>query len=328
MKQLYEEIHRISNWCSCCPHTDLRRGVGKYRKNNSDHESFQGILPIERKPLPFIETFFSTERITDAILQAMNVLPESDTAPTEELTEPDEPSPEEKAKQEWEDWESNYELTMESHHYLSCYYLNHRQLTINLDREIIIPDDDREILRILDKLSSCYTEECLFNRVEIKRWGSVDNAFRTALAKIDFALIEAGKDYGKLMSDMYFPYYERSKDITECGYSRDLIRYYMEKYGFQMMSNEEYDAISMKKQDRHYERTQEFQDAFQDGKCDANGVLLIKKAEYTRYATEKYDIKSSYKSNWQRFDQIFTDKDGKVISYKSFMQSYRDQGLG
>ena len=106
MKQLYEEIHRISNWCSCCPHTDLRRGVGKYRKNNSDHESFQGILPIERKPLPFIETFFSTERITDAILQAMNVLPESDTAPTEELTEPDESSPEEKAKQEWEDWES------------------------------------------------------------------------------------------------------------------------------------------------------------------------------------------------------------------------------
>lgn len=45
----------------------------------------------------------------------------------------------------------------------------------------------------------------------------------------------------------------------------------------------------------------------------------------SRSLFEKYNIKNGYKRFWIRFDGIFKEKDGSVISFRSFLQSYRDQ---
>lgn len=325
MKQLYEELYKIHNWCFCCPYTDLHRGVGKYRdKDKEEDPPLSGLHSIRTNYTNFLSTLSSEELVKRVI--------ESTIA--KEIAEEHIPTPEEVAaekeeehKREWEMWEESFDFSMKGHYYITCPYIKKKGLVLNLNRDLVVPDSDIEILRLLDKLSQCSTEECAFNREQFRRHGTVIHNIRQAIAKVDFALIEAGKDYGKIMSEMYFHYYERRYDIYECGYSQELVDYYMDKYGFKMLSNEEYYSMETTEQDREFMQKEEFQDALKDGLCNEKGVLLVKKAEYTRYAKDKYDIKTSYKSKWQRFDQIFTDANGKPISYKSFMQSYRDQGL-
>ena len=233
----------------------------------------------------------------------------------------------EKSDDEWLDWESMYELCMNEYHVIRCPYIRKKGLEIHLDRDFIIPDDDKDTLRILDKLSQCYTQECRFNNIEHFGVRTLDGMLRTALAKVDFALIEQGKDFGRLMHEMYFPYYERKSDITNCGYSWDLIRYYLEKYDIPLKSNDEYEAMSTSVVAPDFKNRVEYKDALADRKCDEQGKLCVSKAEYTRYAAKKYGIKVSFKKDWERFDRIFKDEKDRPIPFKHFVQSYRDQGL-
>ena len=307
MKQLYDELKLVHNWCFCCPHTDLMREL-----NSMDSKGKKGSFMKSR------EYKVSMVKLLESMIK---IKYNNDIEEIEETEE-------ELQLKEWSDWEKEYEQRAERNNVeLCCPYLRKKNLSINIDRNFIIPSDEKEILRLLDSISSCYLQECIYNRAKHLYSGSLDTILRKALAKIDFALIEQGKDYGKLMRDMYFPYYERKVDIHECGYSWDLIRYYMKKYDIPLLSNDEYDMKDSFVQKIDYNNTIEYNDAYNDGKCDINGVLLVTKAEYTRYATDKYNIKSSYKHEWTRFDNIFTDNKGKTISYKSFMQSYRDQDL-
>ena len=216
---------------------------------------------------------------------------------------------------------------MNEYHVIRCPYIRKKGLEIHLDRDFIIPDDDKETLRILDKLSQCYTQECRFNNIEHFGVRTLDGMLRTALAKVDFALIEQGKDFGRLMHEMYFPYYERKSDITNCGYSWDLIRYYLEKYDIPLKSNDEYEAMSTSVVAPDFKDRVEYIDALADRKCDEQGKLCVSKAEYTRYAAKKYGIKVSFKKDWERFDRIFKDEKDRPIPFKHFVQSYRDQGL-
>ncbi len=298
MKQLYEEILHISAWCGACPHSDISKNI---KKNEDNGEIPDGIQPVKLRS-PFWRDW---------------------TADFFELIDPNEKTKEE---EEMELWESSYENRLEDYPSgIFCPYIRSKGLKLNIHREFIIPDDERELLRLLDKISICYTEECTFSR--FKPHSSVDNMMKIAMAKIDFALIEQGKDYGKIMSDLYFPYYDRKHDIYECGYSHELIRFYLDKYNITLLGYDDYEAKNQITQVENFRELIEFQDAFADGLCAENGILLVSKAEYTRYATEKYKIKSSYKKEWRRFDNIFIDDKGKIVSFRSFMQSYRDQGL-
>lgn len=229
MKQLYEEIKKIHNWCFNCPHSDISRKAGRYSEDKEE-KGLKGLYPLRLRRSAYLGELFSAESIVKNILGV--------TTPIDE-EEPAEPTEEEKAEQEWADWEENFKISMQSSHYIQCFYLQKRGFTIDLDREFIIPEDDRETLRLLDQISNCHTQECAFNRSESIMRGTVDNAMSTSMAKIDFALLEKGKDFSKLMNDMYFPYYNRKDDISKCGYSWDLIRYYLDKYGIKLSDEED-----------------------------------------------------------------------------------------
>ena len=325
MKQLLEEVYKVTKWCECCEHTyvaekkETQQPVGM-------RKLYEGIGRILAEQLIDIKIEpKDSQEENDGDIEELHVnlskeLVESIGASTV-IVEP------EKSDDEWLDWESMYELCMNEYHVIRCPYIRKKGLEIHLDRDFIIPDDDKETLRILDKLSQCYTQECRFNNIEHFGVRTLDGMLRTALAKVDFALIEQGKDFGRLMHEMYFPYYERKSDITNCGYSWDLIRYYLEKYDIPLKSNDEYEAMSTSVVAPDFKNRVEYKDALADRKCDEQGKLCVSKAEYTRYAAKKYGIKVSFKKDWERFDRIFKDEKDRPIPFKHFVQSYRDQGL-
>lgn len=325
MKQLFEEVYKVTKWCECCEHTYLAE-----KKENQQpvgmRKLYEGIGRILAEQLIDIKIEpKDSQEENDGDIEELHVnlskeLVESIGASTV-IVEP------EKSDDEWLDWESMYEFCMNEYHVIRCPYIRKKGLEIHLDRDFIIPDDDKETLRILDKLSQCYTQECRFNNIEHFGVRTLDGMLRTALAKVDFALIEQGKDFGRLMHEMYFPYYERKSDITNCGYSWDLIRYYLEKYDIPLKSNDEYEAMSTSVVAPDFKNRVEYKDALADRKCDEQGKLCVSKAEYTRYAAKKYGIKVSFKKDWERFDRIFKDEKDRPIPFKHFVQSYRDQGL-
>lgn len=325
MKQLFEEVYKVTKWCECCKHTYLAEKK-ETQQPVGMKKLFEGIGRIWAEQLIDIKIEpKDSQEDNDGDIEELHVnlskeLVESVGASTV-IVEP------EKSDDEWLDWESMYELCMNEYHVIRCPYIRKKGLEIHLDRDFIIPDDDKETLRILDKLSQCYTQECRFNNIEHFGVRTLDGMLRTALAKVDFALIEQGKDFGRLMHEMYFPYYERKSDITNCGYSWDLIRYYLEKYDIPLKSNDEYEAMSTSVVAPDFKNRVEYKDALADRKCDEQGKLCVSKAEYTRYAAKKYGIKVSFKKDWERFDRIFKDEKDRPIPFKHFVQSYRDQGL-
>ncbi len=326
MRQLLEEVYKVTQWCSCCRHTYIAEEDEPQQPVDVKklYEGMGRILAeqiIVRKEGPADSSKDIDYGIEEMHVNLSKELVESVGESTVIV------EPEKSDDDEWLDWENMYELYMDEFHAVRCPYIRKKGLEVHIDREFVIPDDDKETLRILDKLSQCYTQECRFNRIEHFGVRTLDGMLRVALAKIDFALIEQGKDFGKLMHEMYFPYYERKNDITDCGYSWDLIRYYLDKYEIPLKSNEEYESMSSRVVEPDFKERIEYKDALADGKCDEQGKLRISKAEYTRYATDKYGIKSSYKKYWERFDCIFKDEKDRPIPYKYFVQSYRDQGL-
>lgn len=297
MKQLYDEVYKVTQWCSCCRHTYMSEEIEKDSKEGrrnrfvlSSTELLKGIIDVKNEPDDTknnnqgeIEEFHVN--LSKELIESIGentVIMETQKAENDE----------------WLDWEKSYELYMQEFHMVRCPYIRKKGLEVNIDREFVIPDDEKETLRLLDKLSQCYTQECRFNEREHFGVRTLDGMLRVALAKIDFALIEQGRDYGKLMHEMYFPYYERKTDLSDCGYSWDLIRYYLDKYGIPLKSNEEYESECTLTQISDFASRQEFKDSLADGKCDKSGKLLVKKAEYTRYAAAKYGITSSYKEYW------------------------------
>lgn len=240
MKQLYEEIYRISQWCFCCPYSDISRRVGKYGKD--DEEERQPLAGLRALNLfdGFRQERMSQSAIRRAVIRAITG-DDPELSSNDEEEEDDSPSEE---PNEWEEWEKDYELSLKSRHYLKCYYLNKKGFTIDLDRDIVIPDSDQETLRLIDLISHCHGQECCFNRGGLLRRGSVDDALRTAIAKIDFALMEQGKDFGEILNYIHIPYYDRYDDINKCGYSWSLIRYYQDKHGIVIdRTDEESDKI-------------------------------------------------------------------------------------
>ena len=324
MKQLYEEIKNVCNWCSCCRHTYIAEEAENPDKeihrpdfSMSSATLLMGIMePVKGSESKGGGEIIGLDHIHDIVEKAVAEAI-GDDVPMLEVSEEE--------RDEWPDWEKMYESYQNYSCIMRCPYLRKKGLMINIDREYVIPEDERETLRLLDKIAQCYSQECRFNKRDHYGVKTVDGLMRVAIAKLDFALIETGKDYGKLMHDMYFPYYERKSDIYGCGYSWELIRYYMDKYGFPLKSNEEYEAEDTRTQARDFESSQEFKDALADHQCDEKGRLLVKKAEFTRYAANKYDITCGHKQFWTRFDNIFTDEKGKPIPFMKFAQSYRDQ---
>lgn len=324
MKKLYEEMRQIADWCFNCPYSDMR---GVYKREGEDKDYDRMHFSSIKSPTKLITSFLGTavvlEQYDNVDGTSKPVGTVSEEIPGEEVFAE---SLDKKSDEEvWKEWEKGYEISRKKWHTPRCPYLRKKGFEINLEREFEVPSDDCEMLRLLDKMSSCNTPECSFNRTEHLYFRTVDYMMQKAIAKIDFALIERGKDFGKLMSDMYFPYYDRKENLHECGYSWDLIRYYLDKYKITLYSKDEYEAMEKRAQQPAFASTAEFKDALNCGLCDEKGVLKVTKAEYTRKAAELYGIKNGYKTEWERFDGIFKEKGGKVISHKSFLQSFRDQ---
>lgn len=321
---MLDEMRMISDWCFECPYSEMR-GVFKKEGKDPDYDAMHKASQKSIRRL--LTSYLGCSTVVETVVEDDSSSTVSDSI-CEEIpgkTVFAEPQDEKSDEEIWKEWEDEYEASRREWHTLRCPYLRKKNLEINIDREFQIPEDDCETLRLLDKMSNCYPRECKFNRTEHLSFRTVDGMMRVAIAKIDFALLERGKDFGRLMRQMYFSYYERANDIHECGYSWDLIRYYLNKFNIKLLSNEEYDALDETVQTKNYASKQEFIDALADGKCDKSGKLLVKKAEYTRYAAAKYGITLGYKEFWTRFDCIFSDDKGKPIPYKHFLQSFRDQ---
>lgn len=324
MIQFYKEVRSLCNWCSCCPYTDMAEQI---RRGDTDQTS--GCFSLFNFDVTKILNDVIAQTITDTTkAEPLEVSVDKTTSETV-ADEADNLSSaviqEKVTHNKWTDWNRDYELYNNEFWRFRCPYIQKKGLRLTLDREFIIPDDEKDILRLLDQISECYPEDCRYNKRDHCGIYTLNYLMKKGMAKIDFALIERGKDFGQLMSDMYFPYYDRKEDLRECGYSWSLINYYLTKYKITLYSNEEYEAMGKISQQPRFADTVEFKDALEEELCDENGVLKVTKAEYTRKAAVKYNIKSGYKQFWTRFDGIFKEKDGRVISFRSFLQSYRDQ---
>lgn len=286
-------MRRISEWCFCCPYSELQ---GRFKEDDGrdaskDFKSSAGDLLKA-----YLGDYGEAEETTTKSHMVMGLFdgtiskPLKPITPTVVLLNEHEPTEEEK----WKRWEEDYEMGLKDDYIMRCPHINKKKLFIDINRNFEIPEDDAETLRLLDKLSNCYTQKCKYNETDRQFAHTVDGIMKIALAKIDFALIERGKDFGRLIYDMYFPYYDRKEDLQDCGYSWELIEYYLNKYGITLISKDEYEAADKVEQNNDFKKSQEYIDALQDGMCDTKGVLKVAKAEYTRYATRKYSIKDSY----------------------------------
>lgn len=194
------------------------------------------------------------------------------------------------------------------------------------ERDFVIPDKKQEVLKALDKLSTLYSR----NAPKVQEAGGIarltllQDAMRFGVAKVDFALIERGENFGEMIDKFHGEYYERARDLDKCGHSWVLINYYLEEYSIDITRK---DSCSFHKQRPDYSSTIEFKDAVKRGLCNSYGSLLVPKAKYVRFAVVKYDITQNYQEEWRRFDNIFIDEKGEVVPFKRFLQSSRDQGF-
>ena len=194
-----------------------------------------------------------------------------------------------------------------------------------LQRYFEVPEEEIEVLRILEDLALLSAECSSICTPVSLDW--LKTTMRDGIARVDYALIEKGRDHGDLISQLHKDYYDRKSDLSKCGHTKPMINHYLKKYSIEILSNKQYEDAEKNRQRRDFKKTKQYQDAVECGFCNEDGVLLIKKSEYTRFAVAKYDINTTSKYYWQEYDRIFIDKKGKVISYTSFMQSCRDQEL-
>jgi hypothetical protein len=198
--------------------------------------------------------------------------------------------------------------------------------SINTDRPFEIPDDENEVLTILDDLGIIRSRVCP-RTCSIDVYDAVLDKMRDGMARIDYAHIIQGKDIGLTIYQLNNVYYDRKRDLARCGRSWRLIAIYLKKSSIELFDNDQLEEIVNKATRADFRSSQKYKDALEYNLCDENGVLLVTKAKYTRFAVAKYKIDMSYKQGWEEFDKLFLDKKkGSPIPYRTFMQSYRDQG--
>lgn len=195
---------------------------------------------------------------------------------------------------------------------------------MDLDRDFVIPDDERVVLRILDKLATQYTKK-LDIVSDPESQDLLHETIRIGIAKIDYAHIEKGHDLGEIISELFHGSYERCRDLSKCGHSWTLIHYYLNTYSIFIPGVPEPERKDSARQRADYKETKQYKDARANNLCDENGKLRVSNAKYTRFAVLKYGTNTSQDS-WREYDMIFLNKRGVVISFVSFMQSHRDQG--
>lgn len=101
-----------------------------------------------------------------------------------------------------------------------------------------VPDDEIEIPRILEDLANLFAEcrnLCSSDSID---W--LHETMRVGIARIDYALIEKGRDFGALICELHNPYYDRQKHLSCSGHSEALIKYYLEKYAIVIKSTTQY----------------------------------------------------------------------------------------
>ena len=193
MKKILKEIEFASSFCSYCKYFDYYNSPEyKERQKSGSRMSW---LADDSLVKALIETYVGT-----------------DDAPTktevEEILE-----------------RLNYKIDFK------CSTLRNANIVIDIERDLVIPDSEDEILKVLDRFANILFAECPLSRTRHQsRESSVKGRTLITLAKIDFALLQRGIDIMKLAEIVDLYYYDRKEHVRECGYSYDLIGYYLDKY--------------------------------------------------------------------------------------------------
>lgn len=197
------------------------------------------------------------------------------------------------------------------------------------DRDFVVSDNKLDVFKTLDRLSTLYSRNSqgILDACGQKTHDDLQEIMRIGVAKIDYSLIEKGKDFSEMIHKLHGKYYDRKRDLKKCGYSMDLIEYILKEYSIKIDSSEDSPDCNTTAQRQDFMSTIEFKDALRYGLCDIRGVLQVDKARYSRFAVVRYDIDHNYKGYWLRFDRIFIDRKGKAVPFQHFLQSSRDQGL-
>jgi len=178
--------------------------------------------------------------------------------------------------------------------------------SINTDRPFEIPDDENEVLTILDDLGIIRSRVCP-RTCSIDVYDAVLDKMRDGMARIDYAHIIQGKDIGLTIYQLNNVYYDRKRDLARCGRSWRLIAIYLKKSSIELFDNDQLEEIVNKATRADFRSSQKYKDALEYNLCDENGVLLVTKAKYTRFAVAKYKIDTSYKQGWEEFDKLFLE---------------------
>ena len=161
--------------------------------------------------------------------------------------------------------------------------------SINTDRPFEIPDDENEVLTILDDLGIIRSRVCP-RTCSIDVYDAVLDKMRDGMARIDYAHIIQGKDIGLTIYQLNNVYYDRKRDLARCGRSWRLIAIYLKKSSIELFDNDQLEEIVNKATRADFRSSQKYKDALEYNLCDENGVLLVTKAKYTRFAVAKYKI--------------------------------------
>lgn len=127
---------------------------------------------------------------------------------------------------------------------LICPRLQEAKITIDIERDLEMPNTEEEALRYLDRFSNICFAECPFSRTHLTSLNkSIKGRTLITLAKLDFALLERGINMVKLNEIVDLYYYDRAEHIRNCGFSYSLINHYIKKHGFEPITKSYWEEV-------------------------------------------------------------------------------------
>lgn len=305
MKRYVDDLEKALTICSMCPTGESVRDYleEKRRKEEAEKEALARgeTIPEEPRRHSFFFDKEVTRRLAEGVIKATRYDGEDNR--TEQEKEED-------------SYNETIKLMLTDSNGIDCNYLKKWDCSLDINREFDFPTEESEILRILDRFSSCYYYECVKLGSLRRPENTLEKKTQEVLARYDFYLMERGIDMMPLCEIVDLETYKREEHLWNCGYSYTLINHYLEKLA-------ESGAHTLTKEGI-IARSEELSHAAREGFIDSHGNVLRSVADFVRFC-----VKYRYYEPWGRpafrkISGILTRDDGTPVSYATLAQAYCD----
>ena len=203
---------------------------------------------------------------------------------------------------------------------LECRSLENNTWHIDTSRELVVPEDKRTLLRLLGQFAELQVFPCTLE----KHWPSVSviHQVRTILAKVDFTLLERGVDMVPLCQIVGLNYYNRDRDLYDCGESFNLIEYYLSQLpNGGLHDDRPGDGKEFPLDDKYLPL---FEAAVNQGIIDSSYQIVTTIIDFVRLCKKMNFFYPYGRPAFRPIKNILKDKDGKPITESQLAQAYSD----